>query len=45
LAYTKRDAVAEAHKLGLGPSKAALDVHTKGDVVRMIAEARKTDTK
>lgn len=38
---TKPELVKEAYRLGLGPSRAALDVHTKGALIRMIAEYRR----
>ena len=39
--YTKKAVVEEAFKLGLGPSRAALDVHTKGALIYMIAEFKR----
>lgn len=37
----KQQLVQEAHKLGLGPSRAALDVYTRGELQQMIADAKK----
>ncbi len=38
---TKKMVVDEAYRLGLGPSRAALDVHHKQDLMRMIAEHKR----
>lgn len=39
----KKELVAEAYRLGLGPSRAALDVHHKGALLNLVlaATARK----
>lgn len=36
----KKELVAEAYRLGLGPSRAALDVHHKGFLYQMVMNAR-----
>lgn len=38
----KPELVAEAYRLGLGPSKAALDVYHKGVLLKMVTDARAT---
>lgn len=38
----KAELVAEAHRMGLGPSRAALDVHSKGVLLKMVLDARAT---
>lgn len=37
---TKPELVKEALRLGLGRSRAALDVHHKGDLLRKVLDAR-----